>query len=79
MHYVYTKAGNVPNVIPSEAEAIIDVRMLPGEDIAKFYAEMEKVIADPAVKLVPIPPSRPFSPASRLDTVMYRTMERLAQ
>ena len=59
------KAGVGPNVIPSEAEATLDIRALPGEDIDAFYAEMAKVIADPAVKIVPMPQTRPPSPASR--------------
>ncbi|MDQ1469954.1 MAG: hypothetical protein QOJ99_1434, partial [Bryobacterales bacterium] len=42
------KAGVGLNVIPSEAEAILDVRAVPGEDISAFYAEMGKVIGDPA-------------------------------
>src|SRR5579871_131376 len=73
------KAGVGPNVIPSEAEATLDVRALPGEDLPKFFAEMAKVIGDPAVKIVPIPQTRPPSPASRLDTEMYRVMEQVAQ
>jgi len=73
------KGGIGANVIPSEAEATLDIRALPGEDIEAFYALMAKVIADPAVKVVPIPPSRPSSPASRLDTEMYRVMERVAR
>ena len=72
-------AGVGPNVIPSQAEATLDIRALPGEDIEKFYAEMAKVIADPAVKVVPVPQTRPPSPASRLDTDMYRVMERVAK
>lgn len=32
------KAGVGANVIPSEAEATLDIRALPDEDIAKFYA-----------------------------------------
>jgi len=31
------KAGVGANVIPSEAEATLDVRALPGEDLPKFY------------------------------------------
>jgi acetylornithine deacetylase/succinyl-diaminopimelate desuccinylase-like protein len=73
------KGGIGANVIPSEAEATLDIRALPGEDIEKFYAEMAKVIADAAVKIMPIPPSRPPSPASRLDTEMYRVMEKAAR
>ena len=73
------KAGVGPNVIPSEAEATLDIRALPDEDIDRFYAEMAKVIADPAVKIVPLPQTRPPSPASRLDTEMYRVMEQVAK
>ena len=73
------KAGVGPNVIPSEAEATLDIRALPDEDIAKFYAEMQKVIADPQVKIVPHARHRPFSPASRLDTEMYRVLEAVSK
>jgi len=73
------RAGVGANVIPSEAEATLDIRALPDENIDRFYAEMAKVIADPAVKIVPIPQTRPPSPASRLDTEMYRVMERVAK
>ena len=72
------KAGVGANVIPSEAEATLDIRALPGENIDTFYAEMAKVIGDPAVGIVPLPPSRPPSPASKLDTEMYRVMEQVS-
>lgn len=73
------KAGIGPNVIPSEAEATIDIRALPGEDIPRFYAEMQKIIGDPAVKIVPMTPTRPPSPPSRLDTEAYRTLEQVSK
>ena len=73
------KAGVGPNVIPSEAEATLDIRALPDEDIAKFYAEMQKIIGDPTVKIVPMPLTRPPSPVSRLDTEMYRVLEQVSR
>lgn len=73
------KAGVGPNVIPSEAEATVDVRALPGEDIPAFYAEMKRVIGDPAVSIEPIPMTRPPSPASPLDTEMYKALERVSK
>jgi acetylornithine deacetylase/succinyl-diaminopimelate desuccinylase-like protein len=73
------KAGVGANVIPSEAEATLDIRALPGEDINEFYDEMRKVIGDPAVKIVPIPATRPEAPASRLDTDVYRTIEQVSK
>jgi acetylornithine deacetylase/succinyl-diaminopimelate desuccinylase-like protein len=73
------KAGIGANVIPSEAEATLDIRALPGADINEFYDEMKKVINDPAVKIVPIPSTRPEAPSSRLDTEMYRVLEQVSQ
>jgi len=73
------KAGVGPNVIPSEAEATLDIRALPDEDIAKFYAAMNDVIADPAVKIVPLPATRPPSPVSPLTTEMYRALEQVSK
>jgi acetylornithine deacetylase/succinyl-diaminopimelate desuccinylase-like protein len=73
------KAGVGANVIPSEAEVTLDIRALPDEDIAKFYIEMQKVIDDPAVKVVPLPATRPPSPASRLDTEMYRVLDQVSK
>ena len=73
------KAGVGPNVIPSQAEATLDIRALPDENIPAFYEQMKRVIGDPAVKIEPIPMTRPPSPASRLDTEMYKTLERVAK
>jgi acetylornithine deacetylase/succinyl-diaminopimelate desuccinylase-like protein len=73
------KAGVGANVIPSEAEATLDIRALPDEDIPKFYAEMARVINDPAVKIIPLPATRPPSPPSSLDTEMYRVLERVSR
>jgi acetylornithine deacetylase/succinyl-diaminopimelate desuccinylase-like protein len=73
------KAGVGANVIPSEAEATLDIRALPDEDITKFYASMGKIIDDPEVKIVPLPATRPPSPATRLDTEMYRVLEHVSK
>jgi acetylornithine deacetylase/succinyl-diaminopimelate desuccinylase-like protein len=72
-------AGVGANVIPSQAEATLDIRALPDEDITKFYAEMAKIIHDPQVSIVPLPATRPPSPATRLDTEMYRVLEQVSK
>ncbi len=72
------KAGVGPNVIPSEAEATLDIRALPDENIPNFYEEMKRIINDPEVKIVPLPATRPGSPASRLDNEMYKVLERVS-
>ncbi len=73
------RAGIGPNVIPSEAEATLDIRALPDENIPNFFAEMQKIIGDPAVKIVPLPIAHPPSPPSSLDTEMYRILERVSK
>jgi len=73
------KAGVGPNVIPSEAEATLDIRALPDENIPAFYDTLGRIIGDPAVSIVPLPAARPASPASRLDTDMYRVLEQVSR
>lgn len=74
------KAGVVTNVIPSEAEATLDIRALPDEDINKFYDELKRVIGDPAVKVEPTTfGARPLAPPSKLDNEMYKTLEAVSK
>jgi len=71
-------AGFRKNVIPSEASAILDIRMLPDEDVAAFYAELAEVIDDPRVEIVPEHIYRPAAPPSEIDNEMFRTLEAVA-
>ncbi|HWE50337.1 MAG TPA: M20/M25/M40 family metallo-hydrolase [Bryobacteraceae bacterium] len=74
------KAGVGPNVIPSEAEATIDIRALPDEDMPKFYEVMKQIINDPAVRIEPITGNlRPAGPPSRLDSEMYHALEKVSK
>ena len=74
------KAGFRVNVIPSEAEATIDIRALPDEDMPKFLEEMRKTIGDPAVKIEPRTEDvRPAGAPSRMDNDMYRALENAAK
>jgi acetylornithine deacetylase/succinyl-diaminopimelate desuccinylase-like protein len=68
------------NVIPSEGEANLDVRALPDENLKAFAAELRKVINDPAIEVIPpATTSRPLSPPSRMDTDMFRALEKVAR
>jgi acetylornithine deacetylase/succinyl-diaminopimelate desuccinylase-like protein len=73
------RAGFRSNVIPSEAEAYLDVRALPDENIEQLVAEVRRVIADPNVEVVPPRGGRPAAPPSRLDTEMFRVLEAAQQ
>jgi acetylornithine deacetylase/succinyl-diaminopimelate desuccinylase-like protein len=64
------------NVIPSTAEATLDIRALPDEDMPAFYDLMRKVIDDPAVEVVPSNRNaRPGGAPSRIDTEIYHAIE----
>jgi acetylornithine deacetylase/succinyl-diaminopimelate desuccinylase-like protein len=70
------QGGFQSNVIPSEAQATLDIRALPDEDIGAFYELMRKVIDDPAVEIVPNPGnSRPAAQPSRIDSDAYHALE----
>jgi acetylornithine deacetylase/succinyl-diaminopimelate desuccinylase-like protein len=70
------KGGYQVNVIPSEAEATLDIRALPDENIAAFYDMMRKVINDPSIDLVPETTNqRPGAAPSKLDSDAYRAVE----
>jgi acetylornithine deacetylase/succinyl-diaminopimelate desuccinylase-like protein len=71
-------AGFRRNVIPSEASAILDIRMLPDEDVEGFYQSLAAVIDDPRVEIVPEPIYRPAAPPSEIDNEMFQTLERVA-
>ena len=72
------QAGVRANVIPSEAHAIVNVRLLPGELPGEFAEAMLKVIADPQVKVdIDTTNSRP-SPPSEIDTDFYRSIQKSA-
>lgn len=69
------KGGFRGNVIPSEAEANLDIRALPDEDDEAFVARLREVINDPNVEIIRQNGARPPAPASRLNTEMFRALE----
>jgi acetylornithine deacetylase/succinyl-diaminopimelate desuccinylase-like protein len=68
-------AGYRVNVIPSEAKATIDVRLLPDEDPEKFLELVRGVINNPAVEATYAPRSRPRTPETRLDSPAFGAVE----
>lgn len=61
------------NVIPPEARAQIDCRLLPDQDPAAFTRELQSVINDPQISIEKI---MGFTPAvSSTDTPLYRAIE----
>jgi acetylornithine deacetylase/succinyl-diaminopimelate desuccinylase-like protein len=67
--------GFKSNVIPSEAEATLDIRAVPGEDMERFKAMMEKVIDDPQVTIEAGNFQAPSPKPSSTGTEMYHMLE----
>ena len=71
------KGGFRSNVIPADAEATLDVRALPDEDIDGLIAELTRLIGDPAVEVVRTSrDARQPSPPSGLHTDMFKALEK---
>jgi acetylornithine deacetylase/succinyl-diaminopimelate desuccinylase-like protein len=72
------KAGYKSNVIPPTAEATLDIRALPDEDLPKFRQMLTDVVNDPQVKVVAENDAlnMPAAPASKLGTEMFAALER---
>src|SRR5260370_9406678 len=70
--------GSKSNVIPSTAEAILDIRALPDEDLPKFRETLSRIIDDSQVRVVADDTalSMPAAPASQLNTEMFDALER---
>jgi acetylornithine deacetylase/succinyl-diaminopimelate desuccinylase-like protein len=70
------RGGFRSNVIPSEAEAVLDIRALPDEDLPRLWAELRRIIADPNIEVKPLETAtRPAAPPSGTDTEMFRALE----
>jgi acetylornithine deacetylase/succinyl-diaminopimelate desuccinylase-like protein len=65
------------NVIPAQAEATLDVRALPDEDMTRLKAEMARLINDPQVEIVDAagPNPRPATPPSGLNTDAFLALQ----
>jgi acetylornithine deacetylase/succinyl-diaminopimelate desuccinylase-like protein len=72
------RGGQASNVIPAQTEAILDVRLLPGEDLDLFLANLRSVIGDPKISVEAGPLPSPQPPGSS-DTEFYRALEQTLQ
>lgn len=47
------KAGDAENVLPSVAEAIVNIRIMPGETLASTYEYVRDLVADDVISVLP--------------------------
>jgi len=67
------EGSNKINVVPPQAAAEIDCRLLPDQDQEEFLAQLESIIDDPGIEIETL---MAFTPAvSTTDTELYRAIE----
>src|SRR5579864_7355323 len=71
------QAGVRVNVVPSEATANLNIRMLPGHSVEELMGQFTKIVNDPQIKFQLAPDSGENAPPSGLTTSLYQTIERL--
>lgn len=64
------------NVVPAEARAELDARLLPGESCEEFIAEIRRLVDDPQIALEPLLSFEAGS--SPVDTELFRAIEAAA-
>ncbi|HNR96597.1 MAG TPA: M20/M25/M40 family metallo-hydrolase [Anaerolineae bacterium] len=74
-----TRAGVKENVIPERAEATLDVRLLPGEDVSAFLAELGRVASEPRLRIETIQAPEPATVTPYQGDAMFAAMERVCQ
>lgn len=71
-------AGHANNALPQRATANINCRIAPGEKVGEVQATLERLIADPAVKVTLVPPVRPTPGSPPLDEKVLGPATKLA-
>ena len=65
------------NVVPSEATANLNVRLLPGHSIQELIAQLGKVVNDPQVRFELGSDTGENAPPSELDSSIFKSIEKI--
>src|ERR1700688_3957598 len=71
------EAGVRVNVVPSEATANLNIRLLPGHSIEELMGQFVKIVNPPQIKFQLAPDSGENAPPSDLKSPLFQTIERL--
>lgn len=72
------QAGIRANVIPPEARATLNIRLLPGNLVDPLLANLKKLVDDPQVRFEVDPAIGKSAPSSSIEGDFYRLIERTA-
>jgi acetylornithine deacetylase/succinyl-diaminopimelate desuccinylase-like protein len=69
--------GHANNALPQRATANVNCRIFPGETVDETQAALVATVADPGVKVTPVPPVRPIAVPPPLDPKIMIPAEKL--
>jgi acetylornithine deacetylase/succinyl-diaminopimelate desuccinylase-like protein len=72
-------AGVRPNVIPGEARAMLNIRLLPGDTITALLGELTKLVNDPLVRFEVQPDAGLAAPPSSLESDLYGVITKICE
>jgi len=64
------------NVLPAKATAVVNFRIMPGEDIASVIERVRSTIGDDRVKITRLPEAKDPTPVCDTSLPAYKTLER---
>jgi acetylornithine deacetylase/succinyl-diaminopimelate desuccinylase-like protein len=73
------QAGVRPNVIPSEARANLNIRLLPGDSINDVLADLKKLVNDPQIRFEIAPNPGTPSPPSSVESALYKAIQQASE
>ncbi|MGD8868810.1 MAG: M20/M25/M40 family metallo-hydrolase, partial [Gemmatimonadales bacterium] len=72
-------AGVKENVLPSSAAAVVNFRILPGDDVASVVEHVRRTIDEPRIEIEPLTFRSEPSPMSDLSSASFETLQRTVQ
>lgn len=69
------QAGIRPNVVPSEAQATLNVRLLPGNSIDALISKLQGIVNDPQITFQPDTSIGEAAPSSSLDSQLFKSIQ----
>jgi acetylornithine deacetylase/succinyl-diaminopimelate desuccinylase-like protein len=72
------QAGIRANVIPSEARATLNIRLLPGDSSEALLNDLRKLVNDPSVRIELQPDAGLAAPNSSMETDFYSTITKVS-
>jgi len=72
------QAGIRQNVVPSEARAVLNIRLLPGNSVEPLLAKLRQLVNDPQIRFEVEPGAGENAPSSSLSSDLYASISRTA-